>query len=37
LSGWRKELVGQELLDILDGKIRLVVEPSTGELVTTGR
>ncbi len=37
LSGWRRELVGQELLDILAGKIRLVVEPSTGELKSNGR
>jgi ribonuclease D len=32
LSGWRRELVGQDLLDILAGKIQLAVRPDTGKL-----
>jgi ribonuclease D len=32
LSGWRRELVGQDLLDILAGEIRLTVRPDTGKL-----
>ena len=32
LSGWRRDLVGRELLDILNGKLRLFVKSETGKL-----
>jgi ribonuclease D len=34
LSGWRRGLVGQELLDLLSGKLRLQVDPESGRLST---
>jgi ribonuclease D len=36
LSGWRRELIGQDLLDILTGSIRLIVEPSSGKIKSLG-
>jgi ribonuclease D len=33
LSGWRRDLVGLELLDILTGKLRLRVKSRTGKLL----
>jgi ribonuclease D len=33
LSGWRRALVGQELLEILSGELQLRVHPETGKLV----
>jgi ribonuclease D len=33
LSGWRRQIVGQELLDILTGKLHLRVQPETGRLL----
>jgi ribonuclease D len=33
LSGWRRDLVGSELLDILSGKLRLRVKSQTGKLL----
>ncbi|HJS74285.1 MAG TPA: ribonuclease D, partial [Vicinamibacteria bacterium] len=32
LEGWRRELVGQDLLDILDGKKALRLDPRKGKL-----
>ena len=34
LSGWRKEMVGQELIDLLSGELRIRVDPETGKLST---
>ena len=36
LNGWRRELVGQELLDILSGKTRIAVDSRTGDLTAGG-
>ncbi len=36
LTGWRQELVGRELLDILAGKLKVAIDPDTGELRGTG-
>ncbi len=33
LSGWRRALVGQELLEILSGELQIRVHPETGKLV----
>jgi ribonuclease D len=33
LSGWRRDLVGRDLLDILTGKLRLRVKSRTGKLL----
>lgn len=32
LAGWRREVVGQELVDILEGKLRLAVDPKAGRI-----
>ncbi len=32
LKGWRLELLGRMLLDVLDGKLAIIVEPTTGKL-----
>jgi hypothetical protein len=34
LSGWRREMVGQELIDLLSGDLRIQVDPQTGRLST---
>lgn len=34
LSGWRRNLVGQDLLDILDGKVALAIDRNTGTITT---
>ena len=34
LSGWRREMVGQELLELLSGELRIQVDPETGRLST---
>jgi ribonuclease D len=35
LSGWRLDLLGKELLDLLDGRLSLVIH--RGEVVVEGR
>ncbi len=32
LKGWRRELVGQDLLDILEGRLRLTIDPASRKL-----
>ena len=32
LRGWRRQLVGETLLSILDGRLKVWVEPETGKL-----
>jgi ribonuclease D len=35
LSDWRGQLVGEELLNLLDGKLAIAINPKTGELEIT--
>ena len=34
LKGWRRQLVGQDLLDILSGDVGLSIDPSSGRIGT---
>lgn len=35
LKGWRRELLGDMLLDLLEGKLAIAIDPSSGTLVWT--
>lgn len=37
LKGWRRELLGDMLLDLLDGKLAIAIDPSSSTLVWTPR
>lgn len=37
LSGWRRELVGDDLVKIATGRVNLHVDPDTGRVTTSGR
>lgn len=37
LKGWRRELLGNTLLDVLDGKLAVTIAPSSGTLVLARR
>ncbi len=37
LQGWRGDLVGDELLAVLEGRVSLHLDPSTGQVVSTPR
>ncbi len=37
LRGWRRELLGNTLLDVLDGKLAVTIAPSSGTLVLARR
>ncbi len=37
LEGWRRTLVGLDLLAVLEGRVSLHLHPETGETVTTPR
>jgi hypothetical protein len=35
LEGWRGSLVGQELLDVLEGRVSVALDPNTGDIKFT--
>ena len=37
LQGWRGDLVGDELLAVLEGRVSLHLDPSTGQVASTPR
>lgn len=34
LAGWRREVIGEDLLDVLAGRVKLAVDPATGKIAT---